>query len=104
LEAAIKTAQEAAESANRERLIWQEKINELNTQKQVLQMNLSVYENEKPEKDINMSHNFQNDIISFSEMQSKSEIPTEFMNIIDPNLIMLKFNFNDEFNSTSKYM
>ena len=37
LEAAIKTAQEATASANRERLKWQEKNNELDAQNQILQ-------------------------------------------------------------------
>lgn len=37
LETAIKTAQDANVSANREKLKWQEKINELNIYKQILQ-------------------------------------------------------------------
>lgn len=180
LETAVKTAQEATISANRDKLKWQEKINELNIHKQILQdkENLlilrakeleyltqsalikkeegmkalknakhlenqnkqkfnqlqlqiqalmekekkiatekynitkdrikessSVYETEpeKPERDVNVSHNFQNDI-PFSEIQSKSEITTELMNIVDPNLIMLKLNLNDEFNTIDKYI
>ncbi|CAD1471712.1 unnamed protein product, partial [Heterotrigona itama] len=151
LETAIKTAQDANVSANQEKLKWQEKINEFNIYKQILQdkENLlilrakeleyltqsvlikkeegikvlknakhlenqnkekfnqlqiqiqalmerekkiaterynttkdkikrvsSTYEIETPERDLNVSHN---EIISFSEMQSNSEITTELM-------------------------
>lgn len=37
METAVKTAQEATISANRDKLKWQEKINELNIHKQILQ-------------------------------------------------------------------
>lgn len=37
METAIKTAQDANASASREKLKWQEKINELNVYKQILQ-------------------------------------------------------------------
>ncbi|CAL7946036.1 unnamed protein product [Xylocopa violacea] len=63
-----------------------------------------AYKIEKPEKDVNVSANFQNDIISFSEAQSKSEITTELMSMIDPNLFMLKLNLNNEFDSIDKYI
>ncbi|KAK1120262.1 hypothetical protein K0M31_012623 [Melipona bicolor] len=175
LETAIKTAQDVNVSADREKLKWQEKINELNIYKQILQdkENLlilrakeleyltqsvltkkeegikvlknakhlenqnkekfnqlqiqiqalmerekkiaterynttkdkikkvsSAYEIETPERDPNVSHN---KIISFSEMQSNSEITTELMTVVDPNLIMLKFNMNNEYNTINKY-
>ncbi|XP_050585170.1 repetitive organellar protein-like isoform X2 [Bombus affinis] len=177
LETAIKTAQDANASASREKLKWQEKINELNVYKEILQDKenllilhakeleyltqsaltkkeegvkalknakhlenqnkekfnqlqiqiqalmerekkvatekynvtkdkikgvLSAYETERPERDV--SHNFQNEIIPSSGIQSKSEITTELMNIVDPNLIMLKLNINDDFKSINKYM
>lgn len=38
---------------------------------------LSAYETERPERDV--SHNFQNEIIPSSGIQSKSEITTELM-------------------------
>ncbi|XP_068974423.1 putative leucine-rich repeat-containing protein DDB_G0290503 isoform X1 [Bombus flavifrons] len=177
LETAIKTAQDANASASREKLKWQEKINELNVYKQILQDKenllilhakeleyltqsaltkkeegvkalknakhlenqnkekfnqlqiqiqalmerekkvaterynvtkdkikgvLSAYETERPERDV--SHNFQNEIIPSSGIQSKSEITTELMSIVDPNLIMLKLNIDDDFKSINKYM
>lgn len=37
METAVKIAQEATISANRDKLKWQEKINELNIHKQILQ-------------------------------------------------------------------
>ncbi|XP_043518744.1 myosin-2-like isoform X2 [Frieseomelitta varia] len=176
LETATKIAQDANVSANREKLKWQEKINELNIYKQILQdkENLlilrakeleyltqsvltkkeegmkvlknakhlenqnkekfnqlqiqiqalmerekkiaterynttkgkikkvtSTYEIETPERDPNVSHN---KIIPFSEMKSNSEITTELMSVVDPNLIMLKLNMNNEYNSINKYM
>ncbi|KAK9302541.1 hypothetical protein QLX08_005517 [Tetragonisca angustula] len=176
LETAIKTAQDANVSANREKLRWQEKVDELNIYKQILQdkENLlilrakeleyltqsvltkkeegmkvlknakhlenqnkekfnqlqiqiqalmerekkiaterynttkgkikkvsSIYEIETPERDPNVSYN---KIIPFSEMQSNSEITTELMRVVDPNLIMLKLNMNNECNSIKKYM
>ncbi|XP_050482448.1 myosin-8 isoform X4 [Bombus huntii] len=177
LETAIKTAQDANASASREKLKWQQKINELNVYKQILQDKenllilhakeleyltqsaltkkeegvkalknakrlenqnkekfnqlqiqiqalmerekkvaterynvtkdkikgvLSAYETERPERDV--SHNFQNEVIPSSGIQSKSEITTELMSIVDPNLIMLKLNIDDDFKFINKYM
>ncbi|XP_076245959.1 fas-binding factor 1 twitchy [Calliopsis andreniformis] len=168
LETAIKTAQEATTCANREKLRWQAKINELDLQKQILQdkENLLILrakelenltqsalikkeegikalkdakhlenqhkeklgllqtqfkaliarekkvvneqynitkgrtislmcETEKPERDINIPHNFHSQTLPFSIMHSSSQTTSELMNIIDPNLIMLKLNLDN---------
>nr|XP_012141789.1 PREDICTED: fas-binding factor 1 homolog [Megachile rotundata] len=175
LKAAIKTAQEATVCANREKLKWQEKINELNVQKQALQdkenqlilrakelenftqlvlikkdegikalkdakhlenqnkekfnqlqmqFNALIererktasekyniardrlvslpYEHEKPERCKDALYYFQNEILSFSDVQSQSQITSELMNI-DPNLTMLTLDINDEIDSINKY-
>ncbi|XP_076220732.1 fas-binding factor 1 twitchy isoform X2 [Nomia melanderi] len=172
LEAAIQTAQEAAACADRTKLKWQEKINELNVHKQILQdkENLLVSrakelekltqsalrkkeegmkalkdakhlenqyketlgllqiqfkalmekekrivseqynvskgqmisvscETEKPERDINVSRNVYNKILPLSVMHSSSQVTSELMKIVDPNLLMLKLNLNDHYNS-----
>ncbi|CAK9806561.1 Fas-binding factor 1 [Anthophora quadrimaculata] len=175
LEAAIKTAQEATVSANREKLKWREKMNELNIYKQILQDKENVlilrakelenltqsalikkeeakkalqnakhldhenkekfnqlqiqiqalmerekrvatekynatnmislaYKAEKPERDISVLHNSQNNMLINSDLQTESEITTGLMNIVDPNLIMLKLNLNEEFDSINKYI
>ncbi|XP_026674240.1 protein CROWDED NUCLEI 4-like, partial [Ceratina calcarata] len=56
-----------------------------------------VYEEpERPERDLNVSHIYENGLIPFPEIQSKSEIATELMSVMDPNLLILKLNLNDE--------
>ncbi|XP_076178787.1 fas-binding factor 1 twitchy isoform X2 [Ptiloglossa arizonensis] len=174
LEAAIKTTQEVIACANQEKLKWQDKINELNVHKQILQdkENLLVVrakelenltqsaltkkeegikalkdakhlenqhkeklellhlqlkalmerekrigneqyndiqgrmisvscETEKPERDLNVPHNFQTEILPFSVMHSTSQITSELMKIVDPNLIMLKLNLDDHYDTNA---
>ncbi|XP_076630997.1 fas-binding factor 1 twitchy isoform X2 [Colletes latitarsis] len=55
-------------------------------------------ETEKPERDINVPHNFQNGVLPFSVMHSTSKITSELM-IVDPNLIMLKLNLDDNYDT-----
>lgn len=171
LESAIKTAQEVTASANREKLRWQEKSNELDVYKQILKdkENLLIArakelehltqtalvkkeegmkalkdakylenqhkekldqlqsqfralmarekkvatehynivkgratsvtsETEKPERDINIQHDFHNEALPFSIMHSAYQT-SELMNIIDPNLIMLKLNLDNQYNT-----
>ncbi|CAK9801161.1 hypothetical protein ANTPLA_LOCUS2713 [Anthophora plagiata] len=63
-----------------------------------------AYKTEKPERDISVSHNSQSNMLLNSDLQTESEIATELMNIVDPNLIMLKLNLNEEFDSINKYI
>ncbi|XP_076297978.1 fas-binding factor 1 twitchy isoform X2 [Lasioglossum baleicum] len=172
LEAAIQTAQETAACASHKKLQWQEKINELNVHKQILQdkenllilrakelekltqsaltkkhegmkaledakhlesqhketlgllqMQLKAFmekekkidseqynvfkgqmislscESEKPERDTNVSHSFSHEMLPFSVIPSTSQITSELMKIVDPNLTMLKLSLDDHYDS-----
>ncbi|XP_043256282.1 centrosomal protein of 83 kDa isoform X2 [Colletes gigas] len=55
-------------------------------------------ETEKPERDINVPHNFHSGVLPFSVMHSTSKITSELM-IVDPNLIMLKLNLDDNYDT-----
>ncbi|KZC04219.1 hypothetical protein WN55_02108 [Dufourea novaeangliae] len=56
-------------------------------------------ETEKPERDVNVSYNFQNKMFPFSVTQSTSQMTSDFMKIVDPNLVMLKLNHDNHYYS-----
>ncbi|XP_078044064.1 fas-binding factor 1 twitchy isoform X1 [Augochlora pura] len=61
-------------------------------------------ETEKPERDTNMSHSFNNELLpsSGSVIPSTPQIMPELMKIVDPHLMMLKLNFDDNYESITQ--
>ncbi|XP_034172521.2 fas-binding factor 1 twitchy isoform X1 [Osmia lignaria lignaria] len=61
-----------------------------------------AFEQGKSERDTDALYYFQNEVLSFSDVQSQFQITSEIMNI-DPNLTMLTLNINDEIDSINNY-
>ncbi|XP_076382404.1 fas-binding factor 1 twitchy isoform X2 [Megalopta genalis] len=59
-------------------------------------------ETEKPERDTNVSHSFNNELLPSSVVPSTSQITTELMKIVDPHLTMLKLSFDDNYDSITQ--
>ncbi|XP_054005284.1 calponin homology domain-containing protein DDB_G0272472-like isoform X2 [Hylaeus anthracinus] len=56
-------------------------------------------ETEKPERDISTPCHFRNEMLPFPITHSTSLITSELMKIVDPNLIMLKLNLDDHYDT-----